>query len=75
MSTQEFYRLLGAIVDSEENAVRGILQARDENARRTALKQFAAARNIPASEQDIADLAKCTYEMGPRRVTIASPRS
>jgi len=74
-ASQEFYRLLGLIVDSDENEVRGILQARDENARRTALRQFADAKGIPVSDDDIAALARCTYEIRPNQVTIASPRS
>ncbi len=75
MGTEEFYKLLGLIVDSDANAVAGILQARDENARRTALRQFADARNIAISDDDIAALARCSYEIGSRKVTIASPRS
>jgi len=75
MGTEEFHKLLGLIVDSEENAVRGILQARDENARKIALRNFADAHNIAVSDEDIAALAGCTYEIRPNRVTISSPRS
>jgi hypothetical protein len=76
MGTKEFHEMLGLIVDSTENAVSGIIHAANENARKTALRNYANAHNINLDSDDIDALAKCSYEIGgERKVTVSSPRN
>jgi hypothetical protein len=76
MGDKEFHEVLGKIVDSDENAIAGILHAQDDNARKTAIRNFANAKNINLDPRDIDDLASCSYQMGGGRpsITIRSVR-
>jgi hypothetical protein len=78
MGMKEFHEMLGLIVDSEQNAVSGILHAANKDAKKIALRNYANGKNINLDEADIDALAECDYEWvegGRNKVTVSSPRN